>query len=677
MKNPFKRRQKLQHREVVPLQRRQIRPDNGQGPFTASFSGDFIARDINANFFEILREAIPVIDAAIWKLTTIDGPVVAEGNKDSIVNEINDWLDHITVGDLGEGFHFFHQQYTNEALEQGFGLGEFLINRSKNDIVALNVADSKNIKFRRNKGKLEIWQQVVNEITPDGRELKKREQLIYFPNHFEAGNPYGTPLFRSCEFVSKILTTIDNSLLNSWERFGNPSYKLIYKASKRDEKKLPERVATLRAELTDALEEKMDGKSADFVMAVDKDSDIVLEVIGADGEVMEVQMPARHVLEQILAKSGLSPWMLGFAWESSNDVANQQGTLALAESKTRQKSKLPGFNRIIETLLALRNRSWKKGDWELKFEPVNLLDREIESKANFMDAEAEMLRAGVLPNSTSNPSGQTQRQRTLLKSAQKQITRQKEDQRPVPWPIIDNLEVSYEKLLKDWWVDLENQVNSILGFPIIQKSLHDTKLLETRQKQEGEAFTFNKGQENSIIKALEEALKDLDVSGPDSELLFLYGESLSAGFVRGAEMLDQAVPIADLIRNKQLFDRIAKTGFTRVTDRATTRIIDKIIPSLKDVKPGTNPREVAGELRKLFDKGNSDWERLARTEMTVAAETGKVEEWKENEIKTVIFVPAPDTDATCAAFAGEHPIDKAPIPGIDTHPRCRCALRPA
>ena len=64
-----------------------------------------------------------------------------------------------------------------------------------------------------------------------------------------------------------------------------------------------------------------------------------------------------------------------------------------------------------------------------------------------------------------------------------------------------------------------------------------------------------------------------------------------------------------------------------------------------------NPLEVARKLEKMFGDQNSDWERLARTEMSVAAERGKIDEWGEWGVD----------------------VDNAVIAGEDTHPRCRCA----
>ena len=92
---------------------------------------------------------------------------------------------------------------------------------------------------------------------------------------------------------------------------------------------------------------------------------------------------------------------------------------------------------------------------------------------------------------------------------------------------------------------------------------------------------------------------------------------------------------------------------------------------------GANPISVAEKLKKLFGNANSDWERLARTEMSSAAERAKLDEWGAWGVKKVEFTLAPDAWALCFSLAGDYDVGEAPLPGTGTHPRCRCSIRPA
>lgn len=65
---------------------------------------------------------------------------------------------------------------------------------------------------------------------------------------------------------------------------------------------------------------------------------------------------------------------------------------------------------------------------------------------------------------------------------------------------------------------------------------------------------------------------------------------------------------------------------------------------------------MARDLAEIFDDQNSDWERLARTEMAGAAESAKLAEWQERDI---------DVSGVYNSSAGG-----AIVP---VHPRCRCS----
>lgn|GEM_PF-4149062 len=127
--------------------------------------------------------------------------------------------------------------------------------------------------------------------------------------------------------------------------------------------------------------------------------------------------------------------------------------------------------------------------------------------------------------------------------------------------------------------------------------------------------------------------------------------------------------VEDLYEQKaRLTDEIAPKGFQLVKDNATNAIKGQIIPEMELL--------IAERLSKLFGDKNSDWERLARSEISMAAERAKLDEWQEWSVQKVEFTPAPDACPICMSVAGTYPIGNAPIPVQNTHPRCRCSSRP-
>ncbi len=663
---------------------------DGQGPYTKFFD-TFFPMKIEAAFYEFLRENIPIIDAAINRLTSLDGHIIVKGYKPGLVAEIQDWIDNVKVNDIETGLQAFHRSLTNEAFEQGFGLGEFVTDKKRTDIVGLRVADSKFIKFERDKTTraLSIKQKVTGDS--DWRPLDQ-DTLLYVGFDNDNQNPYGTPRFRSCEFVSKILKTIQNSLLNQWERFGDPSFSLIYKT--RNKEKLEDRRKSLSADLDTAVRAKRDGKSADFVAAIHTDADLKLDIIGANGQVLTVELPSRHVLEQIVAKSGLAAWMLGLQWSTTERLSNAEAEMILADVVVRQASKMPLFNRLIKTLLLLRGRTWQPGDWWLEWAQVNLHDIVAQAQARFLNAQADMYylqnasAAGIELDINDLAIGKTAKENKtgpmrLIGPVPaekgchcgKTHSAAKELNRPTPWPELDQVENDYEKELVDRWGELKTQVLTIL-------KLTDVKGAPGPGAKDDlpglAAFTFSEEQRAAILQAMKDWIGVFNIADDNSPVRWYYGQSYSLGLIQAAQLVGGGRPILDIIKNREIYDELCKNGFQLLKDNSTKAIVNKILPEMQaQMLAGTNPRHVADRLERLFGDQNSDWQRLARTEMTASAESAKLDEWKERGVSKVEFTPAPDACSICNSLAGDYETEKCPVPAADTHPRCRCSIRPA
>jgi hypothetical protein len=545
----------------------------------------------------------------------------------------------------------------------------------------LRVADSKYIKFSRSADGVEMSQR--SDDDRDYRVLAP-ESLIYFSIHNENQNPYGTPLLRSCEFASKVLVTIQNATLNVWERFGDPSFNIVYKTSKKDGADHVTRRAQIETEFNTAIRAKREGKSADFIRAIDKDSEISIQVIGHDNQILEMEIPARHVLEQIVAKTGLPPWMLGLHWSTTERLSNAEAEMLLADVATRQAAKMPMFTNLVAAMLTRRGRRWKKGDWQLNWANVNLHDVVANAQARFLNAQADMYylqnaaAAGIEISREDLSIGKSIKTPYIVPLRAPGTTIHggkggnggcKELIRSFPWPELDRVEQGYEKRLKDDWAELliRFKVTLKLGLPPI-KDAGDPG---------SEGFEITAEQESALKQALKVMIAAYAITAEDSPVNWFYGQSVSLGFIRAAQMLGQPRSLLSLLKNSLIYDKLRAAGFEMVKENATRAIIDKIIPELRAyMLAGANPVSAARRLEQLFGAANSNWERLARSEMALAAELAKQAEWKEWGVEWMAFAPAPDACGLCLSLTGEYEIDACPVPVRDTHPRCRCSTRP-
>lgn len=708
----------------------QLLPYNPQGPLTGWFQ-EYVLRKVSGDFYEALREGIPIIDSAIRRLISLNGTIKVIGDNGPLVRELEDFCTNVPVNDMQKGIHAFLENASNETFEQGFALSEFILTPDLKDIAGLRVADSKQIVFRRNaEGRAlpyyrqpgynaqTVWsrpetivQRILTSTYSQSAYLSGMwespltpDNKLYFSINNENTDPYGVSVMRSMEFVSKILMTMQNSIMNVWERFGDPSYHVKYKTTRRDlgAEDIEARRKKIASDFTNAITSKRAGKSADFITAVNADADITIEVIGHDNNILQLDVPARHILEQIVSKTGLPAWMLGIYWSTTERMATLEVESALQDAKVRDLAMLPEFIRLFSTFLLVRGRKWKTittdprkpGDWGICFETPNLHDLVAQAQARFLNAQADFMQGGGYGTGTqtSVTVGGASPSITVVTKDAHGGHNHKELFRPTPWPELDAVETAYENNLKASWADLEERVFTIArlhqerssershtssrnGTAISHQTLN-TK--EDVPPETVETFTFSEEQRRAIMEALRKHLTAYDPADPDSPVRAYYGQSYSLGLIQGAYMMGAERPILDILKNKEIYDELCRSGFQLVKDNATRAIVDSILPEIEaHAIAGSPPKGVAARLERLFTGQNSDWDRLARSEMSMAAERAKLDEWTERDLKMVEFTPAPDACPTCMALAGDYPIGKCPIPVQDTHPRCRCSIRPA
>lgn len=678
-----------------------------QGPLSPYFQ-DYYFRKVSGSFYEALREGIPVIDAAIRRLISLNGTIRVIGDNPVLVKELEDFCLNVPVNDKQVGIQAFLENAGNETFEQGFALGEFVVSADMKDIAGLRVADSKDIVFRRNaKGGLDTWYRNAGRpgdtlaVASPGSLVERiltaefnqqvliggvwEEKLhpgnkMYFSINNENTNPYGVSLMRSMEFCAKLLATMQNSLGNVWERFGDPSYHVSYGLTKRSlaGETLEERRKKIADDFAAAVRAKRNGKSADFVSALNADDTMEIKVIGADNQVLDLEVPARHVLEQIVSKTGLPSWMLGIYWSTTERMATLEVETILQDAKVRQLAMLPEFIRLFSTYLKLRGHSWssvttsmeKPGDWGMVFETPNLRDMVAQAQARFLNAQADMMGA---EQETEDP-GESGKAAPGKKSFGADggcgcgQHRAKEIHRTDDWPELDQLEDDYEQRLKDDWQELHERVKGILGLGVPAADKGVTR----------DSFTFSVEERAAVLAALKQWLGRYRPENENSPLTWYYGQAYSLGLVQAAHLVGKDRPILDLIKNREIYETLRQDGFDLVKNNATRRLKEKILAEMEaHAIAGSNPVQVAARLEKLFGAGNSDWKRLARSEMSLAAERAKLQEWQAWDVAMVEFTPAPDACPLCMSLRGDYPIEKAPVPVADTHPRCRCANRPA
>jgi hypothetical protein len=105
-------------------------------------------------------------------------------------------------------------------------------------------------------------------------------------------------------------------------------------------------------------------------------------------------VPVRQILEQLVAKTGLPPFLLGFNWSTTERMSTQQADLLTSELWALRRSVQPALERICRTFLALEGLDTR---FDIEWDDISLQDITEEAKADLYRAKAEKYRkeAGV------------------------------------------------------------------------------------------------------------------------------------------------------------------------------------------------------------------------------------------------------------------------------------------
>lgn len=363
----------------VPAAAAQLR-DAGRHPFV-QLDGYVPLHRGEIALYRAIREAVPVVDAAICKLVRLCGGVSVVCRDRAAQKELDRFLRTVPVGWGQRGIQSFLDQYLDSMLVCGRAVGEIVPARDGRDIAAVLCADVSRVEIREGESPLD-FALCVRDGDGTVREPERQELLLFTPFQPEAGAPCGVSMLRSMPFLAEILLKIFEATGKNWERMGNVRFAVVCK----DEDGAParERCDQVAREWSAAMQAGRAGAVRDFVAAGDVD----IRVIGADNQVLDSETPVRQILEQLVAKTGIPPFMLGLSWSSTERMSSQQADIMTSEIAAVRRSLEPVVERVCELWLRLKGYDDRV---DVEWLDVNLQDEESEAKASLYRAQARAM----------------------------------------------------------------------------------------------------------------------------------------------------------------------------------------------------------------------------------------------------------------------------------------------
>lgn len=332
--------------------------------------------------YRAVREAVPVVDAAIYKLIRMTGGVTVQCGDPLAEAELREFLRTVPVGWGQMGINAFLDCYLDSLLTYGQAVGEMVPAAGNRDIAALLCARVEDVELREGENPLEFqicgWDE-GGRMEP----LPYQELVLFTPLNPETAHPCGVSLLRGLPFLADILSTIYQTLGINWERCGNVRFAVTCRDSEGGD--AAERSRVLAEEWSRAMQESRNGSVRDFVAV----GDVGIQVIGGDAPILDSEVPVRQVLEQIVAKTGIPPFMLGLSWSSTERMSAQQADLLTTEITAIRRGLTPVLERICR--LWLRMHGYGCG-FEVVWDDINLQDEVEEAKAELYREQARKLR---------------------------------------------------------------------------------------------------------------------------------------------------------------------------------------------------------------------------------------------------------------------------------------------
>ena len=331
-----------------------------------------------------MREAIPVLDAAVGKMVRLCGGFSVRCPNALAQQRLENFLQTVPCGRGQVGIDSFLAGYLDSLLTYGRAVGEMVV--AGNKLRAVCWGDVMTLEIQEGETPLEtvIWGM---DDTGMMKPLPYQHLLLFTSMHPEPAHPYGVSMFRGMPFLAEILLKIYNTIGTNWERAGNIRYSVICKnGEETDPAVIQERGKQMASEWARAMEDNKNGTVRDFVAV----GDVEIKVIGGEAPILDSEVPVRQILEQLVAKTGLPPFLLGLNWSTTERMSTQQADILTSELWALRRTLEPAMRKICKTFLALEGLDNRV---EILWDDISLQDITQEAQADLYRAQAEKYRA--------------------------------------------------------------------------------------------------------------------------------------------------------------------------------------------------------------------------------------------------------------------------------------------
>lgn len=334
-----------------------------------------VIEPLEKELYDRLRNAVPIIDSALMKIIRLTGGFKVICSDDKLQPELDFFLENIPVGLTGKSINVFIDNFLDSILTYGSAVGEIVPDSSGKYIAGLWNGDISKISISSGENPF-CRKYSVKDFNGQEKVIPHPERILY------SSLTGGRPLLRGVPALTSILMRIYECIGQNFDRAGNVRYAVTYKpSSENDYNYSRERALQIAREWSEAMKSSSDGHVKDFVAVGDVD----IKVIGAENQLFDTNIPVRQLLEQIISKLSIPPFLLGLNWSTTERMSSQQADILTSELEYYRRLLTPVICDIADAFIY---STGSHATCCVEWDNINLQDESALAEARLKNAQA-------------------------------------------------------------------------------------------------------------------------------------------------------------------------------------------------------------------------------------------------------------------------------------------------
>ncbi len=344
---------------------------------------------LEARLYDRLRGAVPVLDAAIMKIIRLTGGFRVICSDEKYQEQLDRFMNSVPVGLTGQSIGTFIDNFLDSLLTYGSAVGEIAVAPEERRIAGLWNGDVTRIRIVPGEDPFTRSYRIKAGETE--KTVKHPERVLY------TSLTGGKSLLRGLPSLSSILLRIYECIGQNFDRAGNVRYAITYKPTgdSGDIIHSRERAQQIAHEWADGMNSSRCGQVKDFVAVGDVD----IKVIGAENQLFDTNVPVRQILEQLIAKLSIPPFLLGLTWSSTERMSSQQADILTSELEYYRRLLTPVIAEVGNAFLCtIGVDAYCSVEWD----NINLQDESVLAETRLKNAQALEIEMRLADESEKN-----------------------------------------------------------------------------------------------------------------------------------------------------------------------------------------------------------------------------------------------------------------------------------